>query len=186
MMGGPRQFLELSRPVGRLADGKVIASGRSPVTVFHRGRSDGQHPFFICVGREDQPQPHPSRSVPVRHRAIHASALPLARFRVPTCRAVPGTVLDASIPDTGTDAQPFALDRLPASAADSRAWACSLITGVAVRFRGDARISRLGSSLTGNLFRTLPCICSRFIRRQTILGRGVLNRFMVAVPWSCG
>ena len=37
------------------ADGKVIASGTSPVTVFHAAEATGLHPFFICVGREEEP-----------------------------------------------------------------------------------------------------------------------------------
>jgi hypothetical protein len=37
------------------ADGRVIASGKSPVTVFQTAEATGLHPFFICVGREDEP-----------------------------------------------------------------------------------------------------------------------------------
>src|SRR5882672_5076973 len=37
------------------ADGTVIASGSSPVTVFHAAEASGRHPFFICVGREEEP-----------------------------------------------------------------------------------------------------------------------------------
>jgi hypothetical protein len=37
------------------ADGKVIASGSSPVAVFHAAEASGLHPFFICVGREEEP-----------------------------------------------------------------------------------------------------------------------------------
>ncbi len=37
------------------ADGKVIASGNSPVAVFHTAEATGLHPFFICVGREEEP-----------------------------------------------------------------------------------------------------------------------------------
>src|SRR4029077_17150004 len=37
------------------ADGMVIASGSSPVTVFHAAETSGRHPFFICVGREEEP-----------------------------------------------------------------------------------------------------------------------------------
>src|SRR4051794_3924391 len=37
------------------ADGKVIASGSSPVTVFHAAEASGLHPFFIFVGREEEP-----------------------------------------------------------------------------------------------------------------------------------
>ncbi|MBL7041060.1 MAG: hypothetical protein ISR77_20665 [Pirellulaceae bacterium] len=37
------------------ADGRVIASGSSPVTVLHAAEASGRHPFFICVGREEEP-----------------------------------------------------------------------------------------------------------------------------------
>src|SRR5947207_12494165 len=37
------------------ADGMVIASGSSPVTVFHAAEASGRHPFFICVGRVEEP-----------------------------------------------------------------------------------------------------------------------------------
>src|SRR5438552_14673187 len=37
------------------AEGRVVASGSSPVTVFHAAEATGLHPFFICVGREDEP-----------------------------------------------------------------------------------------------------------------------------------
>ncbi len=36
-------------------DGRVIASGNSPVTVLHAAEASGSHPFFICVGREGEP-----------------------------------------------------------------------------------------------------------------------------------
>src|SRR4051812_21224340 len=37
------------------ADGAVIASGTSPVAVFHAAEGSGRHPFVTCVGREDEP-----------------------------------------------------------------------------------------------------------------------------------
>jgi len=37
------------------ADGAVIASGTSPVAVFHAAEATGRNPFVICVGREDEP-----------------------------------------------------------------------------------------------------------------------------------
>src|SRR5882724_6718820 len=37
------------------ADGRVVASGTSPVAVFHAAEGTGLHPFFICVGREHEP-----------------------------------------------------------------------------------------------------------------------------------
>jgi hypothetical protein len=36
------------------ADGRVIASGTSPVTVFATAEATGLHPFLICVGREEE------------------------------------------------------------------------------------------------------------------------------------
>ena len=37
------------------ADGAVIASGTSPVAVFHAAEATGRSPFVTCVGREDEP-----------------------------------------------------------------------------------------------------------------------------------
>jgi hypothetical protein len=37
------------------ADGAVIATGKSPVEVFHLAQRSGRHPFVTCVGREDEP-----------------------------------------------------------------------------------------------------------------------------------
>jgi ABC-type sugar transport system substrate-binding protein len=37
------------------ADGAVIASGTSPVAVFHAAEAAGRNPFVTCVGREHEP-----------------------------------------------------------------------------------------------------------------------------------
>jgi hypothetical protein len=37
------------------AGGAVVASGRSPVAVFHAAEATACSPFFTCVGREDEP-----------------------------------------------------------------------------------------------------------------------------------
>ena len=37
------------------ADGKVVASGTRPVAVFHAAHQKAQHPYVICVGREQEP-----------------------------------------------------------------------------------------------------------------------------------
>jgi hypothetical protein len=37
------------------ADGAVIASGSSPVAVFHAAEAAARSPFVTCVGREDEP-----------------------------------------------------------------------------------------------------------------------------------
>ncbi|HZT08894.1 MAG TPA: hypothetical protein VFC51_17860 [Chloroflexota bacterium] len=37
------------------AEGQVIASGTSPVTVLHVAEASSRHPFVICVGHENEP-----------------------------------------------------------------------------------------------------------------------------------
>jgi hypothetical protein len=37
------------------ADGAVIASGTSPVAVFHAAEATGRNPFVTCVGHQDEP-----------------------------------------------------------------------------------------------------------------------------------
>ena len=37
------------------AEGRVIASGTSPVEVFHAAQAYGKHPFVTCVGHENEP-----------------------------------------------------------------------------------------------------------------------------------
>jgi hypothetical protein len=37
------------------ADGRVIASGSSPVEVFHTAQESGLHPFVTCVGHQHEP-----------------------------------------------------------------------------------------------------------------------------------
>src|SRR5688572_18382784 len=37
------------------ADGAIVASGNSPVSVLAAAQKVNQHPFLICVGREDEP-----------------------------------------------------------------------------------------------------------------------------------
>ncbi len=37
------------------ANGKVIASGSSPVAVFDAAEDSGKNPFVVCVGKESEP-----------------------------------------------------------------------------------------------------------------------------------
>ena len=37
------------------ADGMVLASGTSPVAVFHSAEASGKSPFVVCVGHEEEP-----------------------------------------------------------------------------------------------------------------------------------
>src|SRR5216684_8012260 len=57
------------------ADGAVIASGTSPVAVFHAAEATGRNPFVTCVGREDEPT-RPRCAADSRSAASPASASP--------------------------------------------------------------------------------------------------------------
>jgi hypothetical protein len=71
------------------ADGAVIASGTSPVAVFHAAEASGQYPFVTCIGREDEPcrmrrASFPdAASYPGEPLPILPLPGPLYRFRVP-------------------------------------------------------------------------------------------------------
>src|SRR3954469_8611532 len=85
------------------ADGKVIASGSSPVTVFHEAEASGRHPFVISVGREDEPC-RIRRAIFPYDSGYVGPALPLIRIEFRPTNGTPGTDMDRVIPDTGADA----------------------------------------------------------------------------------
>ncbi len=85
------------------ADGAVIASGTSPVAVFHAAEATGRSPFVTCVGREDEP---------VRMRRVSfaydgsypGEPLPILTLEFRPVSRAPGVTLDRVIADTGADA----------------------------------------------------------------------------------
>src|SRR5229473_1087688 len=85
------------------ADGRVIASGTSPVSVFHAGEATGLHPFFICVGREEEPCRIRRVAFPYDAR-YPGEALPVIGVEFRQVSGSAGVVLDRVIPDTGADA----------------------------------------------------------------------------------
>ncbi|HVC93697.1 MAG TPA: hypothetical protein VND64_08405 [Pirellulales bacterium] len=63
------------------ADGVVVASGTRPVVVFHAAHQAAEHPYVICVGREDEPYrmrranfsydtTYPGEALPVRSMIV--------------------------------------------------------------------------------------------------------------------
>jgi hypothetical protein len=84
------------------ADGKVVASGTRPVTVFHAAHHAAEHPFITCVGREDQP--YRMRRTTFHYDTSYPSeALPVIRTEFRRVSGMTGLVLDEVIPDTGAD-----------------------------------------------------------------------------------
>ena len=164
------------------ADGKVIASGKVPVTVFHAAESSGLHPFFICVGKED---------VPCRiRRASYAydatypgEALPLVSAEIRLASSSLGRVLDLVIPDTGADATvlPWAdcqqIGLAPAMGAQS------LIRGVA----GGSAVTLAFNVWVRLDGQDYPCrLQADFAGTERILGRDVLNRLEILFRGPAG
>ena len=157
------------------ADGTVIASGRSPVAVFAAAEASGRHPFFICVGREEEPCRIRRATFPY-DASYPGEALPLIRVEFRRAGGTPGVVLDRVIPDTGADASvlPWSdcqlLQLTPSSGVQG------LISGVA------------GSSAATLAFlvwawldgQDYPCrLQADLVGSERIPGRDVLNRLEI-------
>src|SRR5690349_12998872 len=85
------------------ADGGVIASGSSPVAVFHAAEAMGRSPFVTCVGREYEPVR--MRRASFAYDASYAGEpLPVLTLEFRQVSGAPGVVLDRVIADTGADA----------------------------------------------------------------------------------
>lgn len=157
------------------AGNQVIATGTSPVSVFHSAESSGQHPFVICVGKEDSPCRIRRIAFPY-DSTYPGEALPIMTVQFRLQPGVAGIVLDRTILDTGADATvlPWAdclqLQLSPAMGMQS------LVSGIA------------GSSLATLAFQIWAHIDGQdhacrlqadFTGTERILGRDVLNRLEV-------
>jgi len=157
------------------ADGTVIASGNSPVTVFHAAEASGRHPFLICVGREEEPCR--IRRVAFPYDASYpGEALPLIEVEFRQASGLPGVILDRVIPDTGADASvlPWAdcqlLQLAPAMGVQG------LISGVTGGSAATLAF-QVWAQLDGQDYpRRLQ---ADFAGSERILGRDVLNRLEI-------
>ena len=157
------------------ANGRVVASGASPVTVLHAAEATGLHPFLICVGREEEPCRIRRAAFPY-DASYPGESLPLIGVEFRQASGSPGVVLDRIIPDTGADASV-----LP--------WAdCQLL-----QLTPDLGVQGLISGVAGSSAATLafliwawldgqeyPCrLQADFVGSERILGRDVLNRLEI-------
>jgi hypothetical protein len=154
------------------ADGKVVASGTSPVAVFHAAEQSGRHPFVTCVGREDEPCRMRRVSFPY-DTSYPGEALPVLTVEFRPVSGSPGVGLDRVIPDTGADASALPwvdCQQLQLDPAQGRpgwmggvagASAPTLFFPVWVEVDGQEYPCRLQADFLGN---------------ERILGRDVLNR----------
>jgi hypothetical protein len=154
------------------ADGSVIASGSSPVAVFHAAEASGRKPFVTCVGHEDEPAR--MRRVSFAYDAFYpGEALPILTLEFRPVSGSPGVILNRIIADTGADASalPWAdCQGLQLAASQGRpGWMGGLAGGTAPTLH-----FRIWVYLDGQEY---PCrLQADFIGQERILGRDVLNR----------
>jgi hypothetical protein len=154
------------------ADGRVVASGTSPVAVFHDAEATGLHPFFICVGREDEPC-RIRRAVFSYDTGYAGEALPVIAVEFRLATGSPGVVLDRVIPDTGADASVLPWADCQLLQLNPSMGAQGLIGGVAGSSAATL-VFQVWAEIDGQEYR-----CrwqADFIGSERILGRDVLNR----------
>jgi len=154
------------------ADGAVIASGKSPVEVFHAAEASGQHPFFICVGREEEPCR--IRRITFPYDGDYAGeALPVIRVEFRQAGGLRSIVLDRVIPDTGADASVLPWADCQELQLAPELGVPGLIGGVAGGSAATLAF-QIWAQIDGQVY---PCrLQADFIGCERILGRDVLNR----------
>ncbi|MGA2256186.1 MAG: hypothetical protein ABSG53_16175 [Thermoguttaceae bacterium] len=84
------------------SDGRVVVSGTRPVVVFQTALQAVEHPFVICVGREEEPY-RMRRATFAYDTAYPGEALPVIGIEFRKVSGSPGLRLDSVIVDTGAD-----------------------------------------------------------------------------------
>jgi hypothetical protein len=164
------------------ADNAVIASGTSPVAVFHAAEASGRNPFVTCVGHEDEPTR--MRRVSFPYDASYPSEpLPVLALEFRRVSGSTGVTLDRVIPDTGADASalPWAdCQALQLTAAQGRpGWMGGLAGGTAPTLH-----FRVWVYVDGQEY---PCrLQADFVGNERILGRDVLNRLEILFQGPAG
>lgn len=157
------------------ADGVVVACGTRPVVVFHDAHQAADHPYLICVGREDEPY-RMRRAAFGYDTSYPGEALPIIRSEFRRISGVAGLFLDQVIADTGADTSALPWADCQRLQLDPALGVPGLMSGVA---GGSA--TTLGFvvwvELDGNEY---PCqLHADFVGHERILGRDVLNSLEV-------
>lgn len=164
------------------ADGRVIAAGTSPVTVFHAAEATGLHPFFICVGREEEPCRIRRTTFPF-DATYPGEALPAIAVEFRQASGSPGVVLSRVIPDTGADASVLPWADCQRLRLEPSLGVPGLISGVAGASAGTLGF-QMWVQLDGQDY---PCrLQADFVGSERILGRDVLNRLEILFRGPAG
>jgi hypothetical protein len=154
------------------ADGVVVASGTSPVTVFHAAEATGRHPFVTCVGHEDEPTR--IRRVAFAYDTFYPrEPLPIVTVEFRPNSGTAGLVLDRVIADTGADATvlPWSdCQQLQLAPTSGRPGAIGGVGGS----HAPSLLFRIWVFLDNQEY---PCrLQADFASQEPILGRDVLNQ----------
>ena len=164
------------------ADGRVVASGSSPVAVFHDAEATGLHPFFICVGREEEPC-RIRRATFLYDSGYAGEALPVIPVEFRQTSGSPGPLFDRVIPDTGADASVLPWADCQLLQLSPNAGSQGLIGGVAGSSSATL-VFLVWAQLDGEEY---PCrLQADFVGSERILGRDVLNRVDVLFRGPAG
>lgn len=154
------------------ANGRVIASGTSPVEVFHTAQASGQHPFVTCVGHEHEP--NRMRRVSFSYDTTYPNEpLPVTTVEFRKQVGSPGAVLEQVIPDTGADASALPWSDCERLALDLGDGAPGLMGG-----KGETAVPTVIFQAWAYLDgKDYPCrLQADFTGHERILGRDVLNQ----------
>ena len=157
------------------ADGVVVASGTRPVVVFHAAHQAAEHPYVICVGREDEPY-RMRRATFAYDSSYPGEPLPVVRVEFRSVRGVAGLVFDRVIADTGADTSALPWADCQRLQLDPALGVPGMMSGVA---GGSA--TTLGFvvwvQLDGSEYQCQ--LHADFVGSERILGRDVLNSLEV-------
>jgi hypothetical protein len=164
------------------ADGAVIASGNSAVEVLHAAKERAQHPFMICVGREDEPD-RIRRSSFTFDSAHLPEPLPVMHVEFRRVQGQTGVPLDQVIPDTGSDASILPWPDCKLLQLDPAHGLPGVMAGVGSTFKGTF-VFNIWVFLDGQEYR---CRAHADLSgHERILGRDVLNKLDILFRGPAG
>jgi hypothetical protein len=145
------------------------------VTVFHAAESSGQHPFFICVGHEEEPCRIRRAAFPY-DADYPGEALPVISVAFRQASESKAVILNRVIPDTGADASVLPWEDCQLLGLEPSMGVQGLIGGVSGTSAATLAF-QVWVEVDG---RDYPCrLQADFAGADRILGRDVLNRLEI-------
>jgi hypothetical protein len=164
------------------ADGAVIASGSSAVEVLHAAKERAQHPFMICVGREDEPDR--IRRCSFAYDSAHLpEPLPVMDVEFRSVKGQAGVPMDQDIPDTGSDASILPWPDCQVLQLDPAQGLPGVMAGVGSTFKGTF-VFNIWVHLDGQEYRCR--VHADLSGRERIMGRDVLNKLEILFRGPAG